>query len=345
MFKQIRTAQHLIGFKLIFVLLIILTCPLAMSQMPSSLALLNQLGISENDRSRIHQGETILFNVDSSGETELTAGVIIYIPANPHQISALIKKDGLASLDSQSISGELIPLKANISVFNNFNFSNGSYEESEFLMAIPSDHFNLSAEEYNLIKSKIAKQPVKAADIYKHILWQRWQSYRQYGLKGIASYDRENNTLVSPSDDLQTAALEHDLATNYFPEIFNAWYQFPNAALPQGVEDSYTWINRLVENRPTAILTHRLIISQTQGELILARQFYAGHTFNANQLTIMCLPYEKGALIFYTNRNFTDQVSGFGSSVKHFIGVQMARNEVIELLKALQKHFEPKLGQ
>jgi len=341
MFKQIRTAQYLIGFKLLFLLLMIVTCPLALAQMPSPQELLEQLGISQNDKSRLHRGESVLFNVDSSGETELTAGVIIYIAAKPQQISALIKKDGLASLDTQSISGELIPLKATVTVFNNFNFSTGSHEESEFIRAIPNDQFNLSTEEFSLIKSKIANQADIAVDIYKHILWQRWQSYRLYGLKAIAPYDRGNNTLVSPSVDLQTAALEHDLASNYFPEIFNAWYQFPNIALPKGVEDSYTWINRLVENRPTAILTHRFIVSQTQGELILARQFYAGHSFNANQLTIMCLPYEQGALIFYTNRNFTDQVLGIGSNVKHFIGVQLARTEVIELLTALQKHFQP----
>ena len=55
---------------------------------------------------------------------------------------------------------------------------------------------------------------------------------------------------------------------------------------------------------------------------------------------IVCLPYKDGTLVFYTNRTFTDQVSGFGSALKHLIGDNLAKNQVINLLKILQKHFE-----
>jgi len=340
MYKKINTAQYISGFKLCLCLSINLISPLASAQMPSPQELFDRLGIVQQDVSRLNQGEVVLFNVDSSQETELTTGVIIYVLALPTQVSALIKKDGLASLDPRSISGEKIPLKSNIAAFKNFNFTVGGDDEAEFIMGIPSDQYNLSTEELKLINSQTSKQSDKAADIYRQILWQRWQSYRKYGLKGIAPYDRGNNTVVTPSADLQAAALEHDLATNYFPELFNAWSHYPHTALPVGVEESYTWINRLVQDRPTAILTHSFIVSDVQGELVLSRQFYAGHSFNANQLTLICLPYKKGSLIFYTNRNFTDQVSGFGSALKHIIGDKLARTHVIELLKALQKHFK-----
>ena len=340
MFKQINAALHRSRFNVLLCLSMSMVCPVVLAQMPSPQALLDRLDINQQDIIRINQGEIVLFDVDSRSETELTAGIIIYILGSPAQISALIKKDGLASLDPQTISGELIPLRASLSVFENFNFTKESTEETDFLSATASDQFNLSTEELKLINSQTTKLPDKAADIYRQILWQRWQSYRRYGLKGIAPYDRGHSTLITPGAALQAAALDHDLATDYFPELFNAWYHYPYAVIPAGVEESYAWINRLVQDRPTAILTHRFIVSEAQGELILARQFYAGHSFNANQLALICLPYKKGALIFYTNRNFTDQVSGMGSTVKHFIGEKLARTHVIDVLTALQNHFK-----
>jgi len=87
--------------------------------MPSAQTLLEQLGFNHQQINNITNGEIVLFDVNSSGETELTAGVIIYLPTQPHQVSALIKKDGLASLDPLIISGEIIPLTANKNKFNN----------------------------------------------------------------------------------------------------------------------------------------------------------------------------------------------------------------------------------
>ena len=80
---------------------------------------------------------------------------------------------------------------------------------------------------------------------------------------------------------------------------------------------------------------HRIIYSAQTGELILSRQFYAGHSYNSNQLVIACLPYLDGSLVFYANRTFTDQVAGFGSGLKHSIGQKQAKSEISKLLKNL----------
>ena len=81
MYKKINTAQYLYGFKLCLFLSINLISPLASAQMPSPQELLDQLGIIQQDISRLNQGEVVLFDVEISQETELTAGVIIYVLA------------------------------------------------------------------------------------------------------------------------------------------------------------------------------------------------------------------------------------------------------------------------
>ncbi len=321
-------------------LLINLMPSIALAEIPSPQALLSQLRISQKDITRLNLGEVVLFDVDSSSETELTAGVIVHVLAPPAQISLLIKKDGLASLDPLTISWGLIPTQANSNILNNFAIAPGNDEAKEFLNVTPGDQFNLSTQELNLIRANTSKKSDKASEIYRQILWQRWQSYRKNGLNGIAPYDRGNNNFIDPNTDLKIASQVHDLASDYFPDIFNAWRNYPNISLPLGVEESYTWSYRFVQDRPAAILTHRFIYGNSNGEFIIARQFYAGHSFNANQLTITCLPYNHGALIFYTNRNFTDQVSGFGSSLKHLIGDKLAQKQVIDLLITLQKQFK-----
>ena len=87
-------------------------------------------------------------------------------------------------------------------------------------------------------------------------------------------------------------------------------------------------INRQVESRPTAVLLHRIILAEDAGGIILSRQFYVGHSYNSNQLIIGCLPYRGGSLIFYTNRTFTDQVAGFGGSLKQSIGREQMRRRM-----------------
>lgn len=108
--------------------------------------------------------------------------------------------------------------------------------------------------------------------------------------------------------------------------------------MPSGAEEKFFWRNREVQSRPTAILVHRVMLNAGgAGAVILARQFYAGQAYNSNQLMISCLPYLDGSLVFYANRTFTDQVAGAGGSLKHSIGDEQERGEIVKLLKTLRK--------
>jgi hypothetical protein len=71
--------------------------------------------------------------------------------------------------------------------------------------------------------------------------------------------------------------------------------------LPVGAKEKFFWLIREVQSRPSAIFAHRVKLEMSASELILSRQFYAGHSYNANQLTIVCLPYRDGSLVFYMN--------------------------------------------
>ena len=342
MFNRIRTAENdlfkkqKVGYKMLIALTLSVTFPVFAANLPDSEGLIQQLGIQQQDVAKLNQGEVVFFNVAETNEKELAAGAAMYFPAAPSKMVGLIKNKGLASIDTEVTVEGTIPLQATLDNFKGFAFKTGSDEAANFLAAKPGSQFNLSTEEFQVLQTASSAQPDAASQVYRKILLQRWQAYRKNGLKGIATYDRGNGTEANPGGELRIATQNSKVLARYFPELYKAWLNYP-AALPAGAEETFFWRNRNVESRPTAILVHRVMLSTDAGELILARQFYAGHSYNSNQLTIACLPYRDGSLVIYTNRTFTDQVTGFGSSLKHSIGGEQARGEMTKMLKNARK--------
>ena len=342
MFNRIRTVENSLfkkqkfGYKMLIALTLSVTFPVFAANLPDSEGLIQQLGIQQQDVVKLNQGDVVFFNVAEGDEKELAAGAAMYFPAAPSKMIGLIKNKGLASIDTEVIAEGAIPSQATLDAFKGFSFKAGSDEAASFLAAKPGSQFNLSTEEFQALQATSSAQPDAASQAYRKILLQRWQAYRKNGLKGVATYDRGNGTEANPGGELRTATQNSKILARYFPELYKAWLNYPSA-LPAGAEETFFWRNRNVESRPTAILVHRVMLSSDAGELILSRQFYAGHSYNSNQLTIACLPYLDGSLVIYTNRTFTDQVAGFGSSLKHSVGGQQARGEMTKMLKNARK--------
>ncbi|MGR8941076.1 MAG: hypothetical protein ACU83V_04680 [Gammaproteobacteria bacterium] len=314
--------------------------PVHAAKLPDAQELMQLLRIEQSELARLEQGKAVSFDVAEGQENELAAGVVMYLPASPSKIIQLIDKKGLASIDSDIMAQGNIPVQAALDAFKGFGFKAGSDEAADFLEARPGSEFNLSFEEYKSLRNASSTKANEASQVYQKLLFERWQSYRRNGLKGIATYDRGNGKEANPGGELRAATQANKVLARYFPDLHKAWLSYP-AALPAGAEERFFWLNRKVEGRPTAILGHRMTLSAGEnGEVILARQFYVGHSYNSNQLSIACLPYREGSLVFYANRNFTDQVAGMGSSLKHSIGREQMKGEIVKRLTNLRKAFK-----
>jgi hypothetical protein len=321
----------------IFILALSGNLSVSAANMPNSQELIQQLGIQQQDLASLNQGEIVFFNVSESNTKELTAGAAIYLPASPSKIFRFIQNKGLASIDTAVTAEGAIPRQATLATFKRFGFKAGSDEAANFLAATPGSQFNLSTQEFQAIKSASSAQPDAASQVYRKILLQRWQAYRKIGLKGIATYDRGDGVEANPGEELRIATLDSKMLARNFPELYKVWLNYPSR-LPRGAEEKFFWRNREVQSRNSAILVHRVMLSAGDaGAVILARQFYAGQAYNSNQLMISCLPYLDGSLVFYANRTFTDQVAGAGGSLKHSIGNEQARDEIVKQLETLRK--------
>jgi len=82
------------------------------------------------------------------------------------------------------------------------------------------------------------------------------------------------------------------------------------------------------------------MLSSANGGVILSRQFYAGHSYHSNQITVAFLPYLNGTLVFYANKTFTGQVAGFGSSLKHSIGESQERSDMTQLMNSFRNALQ-----
>lgn len=301
--------------------------------------LIRQFGIKQHDFINLEAGKVVSFNIAENNEKELAVGAIIHVPVLPAEILEFIKNNDMASVDDDVISQYTIPTHAVLENFNGISFEGEHNEAVNFLTAKPGSLFNLSTQELQTLQDMNPAQVNLASQAYNKILWHRFYAYLNNGLKGIAAYDRGTGKKAEPSTELLTATLNNKKLAHHFPTLYNAWLNYP-APLPRGAEEQFFLVNRMVEGRPTAVLIHRVISNIASGGVILSRQFYVGHSYNSSQLTIECLPYRNGSLLVFMSRTFTDQITGFGSSLKRIVGRGQKHRKMVGYLRNLSNNLK-----
>ncbi|MCP5241995.1 MAG: hypothetical protein H6940_00940 [Burkholderiales bacterium] len=329
--------QHLLWHKTIVILFLNCTFFAHAENTPDLQDLIQQFGIQNQHLSNLERDKTLFFNIAENHEKELAAGVVIHIAATPSKIFEFIENNGMASIETEVTMQDFISPNATLDTFKKFSYASDSKEAANFLAAKPGSQFNLSGQEFQTLQSidsTNVNPALFASQIYTKILWERWLNYRKKGLHGIATYDRGAGKTADPARELQVAAINNKILANYYPKLFYAWLNYP-ATLPADADERFFLVNRLVENRPTIDLVHRIILATEKGGIILSRQFYVGHSYNSNQFTIICLPFRDGSIVFYVNQTFTDQIAGLGSSIKRPIGREQMRHRMDAHLKQL----------
>jgi hypothetical protein len=202
---------------------------------------------------------------------------------------------------------------------------------------------NLSSAEIDQFK-KSGGDLAAVNSVLRSLLKVRYESYRREGLKGIAPYSREKNKTVSPGDELRQAATE-TMKTAQQQDLFRALLSYPANPL-QGTEHRFYLFKQLLEGRPAFILEHRAGLRQGEtAAIVTEEQFYVSHNYNANLITSYYVAGQGGTFIFCINRSFSDQLAGFGSSLKRAIGRRMMLSELAKGMQQLRdklKQASPK---
>jgi len=301
------------------------------------------LGLGPDDVRRVRAGEMVQTTIKETSERELAAAMAFLVKAPVATlVSAFEVGKGFAN-DPQIQAATEIRGDGTIEDFKAVVLQPGSDSEAQrYRKAAPGDVLNLSPGEiaaFTALDGGTTLQPVE--DELRRLLLDRYQAYRAKGLAGIAPYARANGKMSQPADDLRRATDAATVTRRYVPAFYDVLMRYP-AIKPAGLEEHFFCIRYAIGGRPNVTLRHRLTLPVDNAYVAADREFYVSHEYNDMQAIAGLLPIEDGTAVVYLARTTTDQLGGFGASVKQSIGRSMMSKQIADIFEksraAFRKH-------
>ena len=302
--------------------------------------LFQALGFSADEQAKLHQGEIVSHAFPELSDKELSITMAVLAPVPMSKLVEFARSGKGLEINSDILShGDLGDGSAGDKAFEKAGFTQAQSGEINDLYKVEAgSKFNFSAAEmgrFAELRKKIgskacATDPACAAAVvseYRGVLQARLQSYVQRGLSGIEPYAREGGKTASPAEELGKAAEATKPLAKEHPEVLDAFINYPKGD-QTGVENKFLWLQQNIQDRPTFILSHRMLHVREGIAVAAERQFYVGQSYNSLQTLYGLIPQGDKTLVFYLNRTSTDQVAGFMTSTRHGVGRKIMEKEV-----------------
>jgi hypothetical protein len=319
------------------------------SALPSAEELLLELQLSDSDRQSIQEGNIVTWSTSEGSDRELALGMALLVKTGPGSLAALFHEAAEFKNVSLIIAYGKIEGEGTVADFAGVKLApNGEKEARRYLDAEPGDELNLDAKEIAAFRALKAASKDGAVPIQKveaqirERLLARYQAYHAKGLAGIAPYARKGGRQTLANDELIIATEQTKLVGKYLPSVHDALLNYPAIKLKKAddLKEQFFWLTIEVFGRPTYVLYHGLRFQIDEATVFVDRHYYASHDYNALQQGALALPTKDGTVVTYLSRLSTDQVGGFGSSVKHPVSRGLMRPYLKDLLEALRAKAE-----
>ena len=313
--------------------------------------ILTHFGFGPDDVRALKAGKVISNALHEGSDKELAVVIAMWVDATPNEVVEAVLTGKTLELNRDVLlSQELVADRSGDGLAKLALSEAEKKEASQLLRVSAGSTYNLSKSEIDQLKATARRLTSSkgagrddsrhaANQTYQSILANRLQAYQQGGVAAIAPYDRGGGKRALPNEELSGAVAAETLLAEKNPEFHKAFADYPKNSAAH-IDHRFHGIKQRVEGRPCIILAHRLFEQNADHALIAERQFYVGHTYNSLQIVAGCFPAEKGTVVFYTNRTSTDQVAGFGSSLKHKIGRDRMRDEVVAHFQTVRRAIE-----
>jgi hypothetical protein len=301
--------------------------------------------MTSKHKEALFNGEILVVDTGTDATADLTSsdlysGLVIFVQESFKTVMEAIQEASHKSSE-EKIIWELTPADS----FPNIDFKVEDSKEVERMLRFSKGRdVNLSSGEVDILKNLGISLPLDATELtefskaYQSILERRFQSYTQKGLDGIAPYTRGKGKSESVSDDLR--AVTNMLGTTierFVPDFYKDIHQYPKVTdRPQ----QYLLVREAFENRPLYVLVHRMADITNSYAFILNREYFVGHSYDAMQVTFLCVPYHKGTLIGLSTDVITDKVAGIGMKTRHKVGRKKIRSIAERRLLDVKKSIE-----
>jgi len=295
---------------------------------PSADQLLTEMRLSPADRQRVLSGEFVTGAVPAVSERDLSFAIAFLVKTSPESLAAQVVAGDLITADAQVKAHGEIKGAGSLADFAGLTLT--ADEANALAGAKAGGALNLSAGE---ISAFAGAPPAAAEQQLRTMLLARYQAYRASGLAGIAPYDRGSGRTTDHAADLRKASEATPGLKKYLPAFQALLLGYPKAAVAQ-MRESFVWTRSVIEGRPTYILTHVTAVAEGGARVIGRRQYYASTGYNGEQSVAGFLPVQGGAVVVVTSHAFTDQVAGFGGSMKRTIGSKVMESKMREIYEA-----------
>jgi hypothetical protein len=290
---------------------------------PNVEQVLTDLPLSDGDKRQIMEGEIVQWTTTESSEREVVVGMAVLVRGKqPNETIKVFRQAIGLTLDPDVRAFGKITGKGTTTDFAKVMLEpNGEDEAERYLEAEAGDELNLSSKEIAGFKTLNVKGQDSAGKkeavekLLRSQLLARYQSYRAEGLMGIPFYARGGGRKVGPADELIKATMAATVLASHAPSFHEVLLNYPEVK-PPGFEEWFYWVNHEISSRPNFILSHRLALQAGDSFIVGERHFFVSHEYNSLQAVGGLLPTKEGTLAIYLYRVSTDQVAGFGSSIK-----------------------------
>ncbi len=299
---------------------------------------MRNFGLSADDAARVRRGEMVESDPTQSSDRELAVGLTFLVP---QPITAVL--EGFRSavdLKADRHLRALVVIRDSPDDFTQLELPPD--EAKRYLAARPGDALNLSADEIRAFHALASGSGDATAAVQQQltsVLRNRYHAYRANGLGGMAPYARRDGPR-QPSDELRSAAQAASLLDQYAPALWQSLLSYPHGK-PANLEERFYLLRYDTDGRPNYALRHRMVMPFSGGVGLVDRDFYVSHGYNTFQGVSGLIPIPEGTLVFFRSRVSTDQVGGFGSSVKRAIGQGVMAKQLTAIFEQSRASFEP----
>ncbi|MCX7097069.1 MAG: hypothetical protein NTV43_04075 [Methylococcales bacterium] len=334
----------ILKFRVFLMVLLLVASGYAYGDFEELSGIASGLGFKPEDEEKLLSGEVITANLPETTDKMLAQSFAIYVPMYSYKIADLVLSARVFEGDATVLaSGRIDPVNIAASLAK-ASFTAKEADELKRLKDFRGgDDFNLSSEEIAKLTAAIKTGKSSAKDlskVYREILAGRMLAYLKSGIQGMAAYDRGEAGKSSVTADLEAMTKASTMLSEGAPGLYRSFLDYPKKQSAH-ITDGFFWVKRKVQGRPTFVLEHRMLENSPEGGLIvMRREFFVGHTYNAAQAVSGAYTIaQKGTLVFSTLRSSSDRVAGPMSASRHAQGRKMMADELVARLKSLRKHF------
>ena len=133
---------------------------------------------------------------------------------------------------------------------------------------------------------------------------------------------------------LITSVQESQAVKKLYPKLYDFLIHYPQVVELTITDDSF-WYMVNLGDRPAIGLSHRLHTKIGTASFIFERAYYISHTLDSIQVLITLIPVQEGTLLIYSNRTWTEKISGLFSSIKRKIAYKIMISGMENVLKKL----------